>query len=153
VLYASSKGLTALAPKADGKPPEVLWQESKLAPATPSPLVDDGKVYNINGAGVLACADAKTGKIAWQLRLQVPLGEKTSRGVFTSTPLAAGGHLYIFNEDGVALVVNTGVKEGETGQIVSSHEFGEIILCTPAIADGALYVRSDKHLWKVGRHE
>ena len=98
---------------------------------------------------MLACADAKSGQIAWQLRLQVPLGEKTSRGVFTSTPVAAAGHLYIFNEDGVALVV----KGGEAGQIVSSHEFGETILCTPAIADGALYVRSDKPLWKVGRHE
>jgi outer membrane protein assembly factor BamB len=151
VLYAPAKGLTALESTADGRPPRVLWQEGKLAPATSSPLVEEGRVYNINGAGVLACADAKSGKFAWQLRLQVPLGdgEKTSRGVFTSTPVAAAGHLYIFNEDGVALVV----KGGETGAIVSSHEFGETILCTPAIADGALYVRSDKHLWKVGRHE
>jgi hypothetical protein len=36
---------------------------------------------------------------------------------------------------------------------VSSHEFGETILCTPAISGGALYVRSDKHLWKIGQHE
>ena len=149
VLYTPSKGLTALAPSADGKAPGVVWQSNKLAPGTSSPLVDEGRVYSVNGAGVLACADAKSGQIAWQLRLQVQLGEKTSRGVFTSTPVAAGGHLYIFNEDGVALIV----RGGETGEIVASHEFGEIILCTPAIADGALYVRSDKHLWKVGRHE
>jgi outer membrane protein assembly factor BamB len=149
VLYAPSKGLTALAPAADGKVPGVLWQSNKLAPATSSPLVEAGRVYSINGAGVLACADAKSGQIAWQLRLQVQLGEKTSRGVFTSSPVAAGGYLYLFNEDGVALVV----QGGEAGQIVASHDFGEIILCTPAIADGALYVRSDKHLWKVGRHE
>ena len=45
----------------------------------------------MSGAGVLACAEAKSGQSAWQLRLQVPLGEKTSRGVFTSTPVAAGG--------------------------------------------------------------
>ena len=149
VLYVPSKGLTALEPAADGQAPRVLWQSNKLAPATSSPLVEEGRVYNINGAGVLACADAKSGQIAWQLRLQVQLGEKTSRGVFTSTPIAAAGHLYIFNEDGVALVV----KGGAAGEIVASHEFGETILCTPAIADGALYVRSDKHLWKVGRHE
>ena len=149
VLYAPSKGLTALAPAAAGDAPQPLWQSNKLAPGTSSPLVEEGRVYCINGSGVLACADAKSGQITWQLRLQVQLGDKTSRGVFTSTPVAAAGHLYIFNEDGVALVV----KGGEAGQIVSSHDFGEIILCTPAIADGALYVRSDKHLWKVGRHE
>jgi len=28
------------------------------------------------------------------------------------------------------------VKAGETGEIVSSHEFGETILCSPAISDG-----------------
>jgi outer membrane protein assembly factor BamB len=149
MLFVPSKGLTALAPSAAGQPAEVGWQSNKLAPGSSSPLVDEGRVYCINGSGVLACGDTKSGQIAWQLRLQVPLGEKTSRGVFTSTPVAASGHLYVFNEDGVALVI----KGGEAGQIVSSHEFGETILCTPAIADGALYVRSDKHLWKVGRHE
>lgn len=147
VLYVPSKGLTALEPAAGGEAPRVLWQSNRLGPATPSALVDAGRVYNINGSGVLACADAKSAQILWQLRLQVQIGEKASRGVFTSTPVAAGGHLYIFNEDGVALVV----KEGEAGEIVAHHNFGETILCTPAIANGALYVRSDKHLWKIGK--
>jgi len=149
LLSVPSNGLTALEPSAMGEAPRVLWKSGKLAPATASPIVNGGRVYNINGSGVLACGDAKTGNILWQLRLQVPLGEKTSRGSFTSSPVAAGGHLYLFNEDGVAIVV----EEGEKGQIVSSHDFGETILCTPAIADGALYVRSDKHLWKIARHE
>jgi outer membrane protein assembly factor BamB len=147
VLYVPSKGLTALEPTTDGSAPRVLWSSNKLGPATPSPLVDGGKVYNINGAGVLACADVKSANILWQLRLQVQTGDKSSRGVFTSTPVAAGGHLYIFNEDGVAMIV----KQGESGEIVASHEFGETILCTPAIANGAVYVRSDKHLWKIGK--
>ena len=151
MLYVPSKGLTALEPPAAGETPRAIWQSNKLGPATSSPLVDDGRVYNINGAGVLACGDAKSGDILWQLRLQVPLGDgdKTSRGVFTSSPIAAGGHLYLFNEDGVAIVV----QEGDKGAIVASHEFGEVILATPAIAGSALYVRSDKHLWKIGHHE
>lgn len=146
LLFVPSKGLTALEPSAAGQPPKVLWQSNKLGPATASPLVIDGRVYNINGSGVLACANAKSAEILWQLRLQVPLGEKTSRGVFTSTPVAADGHLYCFNEDGVAIVV----QGGDMGQIVASHDFAETILATPAIADGALYIRSDKHLWKIG---
>jgi len=148
MLLVPSKGLTALEPQAPGQPPRVVWQSNRLGPATPSPLVEGGRVYNINGTGVLACADVKTGQVAWQVRLQVPVGEKTSRGDFTSTPVAAGGHLYAFNEEGIGMVV----KIGDEGKIVSSHEFGETILCTPAIADGALYVRSDKHLWKVGHN-
>ncbi len=147
LLIVPSGGLTALEPGAAGQPPRVLWQSNKLGPATASPLAFDDRVYNLNGAGVLACADAHDGKLLWQLRVQAQIGEKTSRGVFTSSPVAAGGHLYFFNEDGVAIVA----KGGETGEIVASHDFADMILCTPAIADGALFVRSDKHLWKVGK--
>jgi outer membrane protein assembly factor BamB len=147
-LFVPSNGLTALEPSAAGQPPRVLWKSAKLAPATASPLADGNRVFNLNGAGVAACADAKTGDILWQLRLVVTLGEKSSSAAFTSSPVAAGGHLYFFNEEGVAFIV----KAGETaGEIVASHAFGETILATPAIADGALYVRSDKHLWRIGK--
>jgi len=148
LVFVPSKGLTALEPSGPGKPPRELWHSGKLAPATASPLVDGDRVYNLNGAGVVACADAKTGEIIWQLRLVVTQGEKSSSAAFTSSPVAAGGHLYYVNEEGVAFVVKAGEKAGE---IVASHAFGETILATPAIADGALYVRSDKHLWKVGK--
>src|SRR5262245_8608265 len=147
LLYVPSNGLTALEPVGAGQAPRVLWQSGKLAPGTASPVVDGDRVYNLNGAGVLACGDAKSGDILWQLRLQVTVGEKASRGAFTSSPVAANGHLYFFNEDGVAIVV----QAGEQAEIVASHDFAETILATPAIANGALYVRSDKHLWKVGK--
>lgn len=149
-LYVPANGLTALEPPAEaGQPPKQAWQSGKLASVIPTPLVDDGRVYSINGTGVLVCADAKDGRVLWQLRMQVQSDEKTSNGAFTSTPVAAGGHLYLFDEGGMALVV----KEGQKGQIVAQHDFGETILCTPAIADGALYVRSDKHLWRIAASE
>jgi outer membrane protein assembly factor BamB len=147
-LYVPSNGLTALEPAAAGEAPRVLWQSNKLGPATATPLVMDNRVYNLNGAGVLACADAKDGQMRWQLRLAVTLGEKASSGAFTSSPVAANGHLYFFNEEGVVLVVKAAESAGE---IVAHHSFGETILATPAIADGALYIRSDKHLWKIGK--
>ena len=105
VLFVPSKGLTALEPAAAGQAPRVLWQSNKLGPATATPLVDGDRVYNLNGAGVLACADTKSGQILWQLRVQVTIGEKASSGSFTSSPVAAGGHLYFFNEEGVGMVV------------------------------------------------
>jgi outer membrane protein assembly factor BamB len=147
VLFVPSNGLTALEPAGAGKSPRVLWQSNKLGPATASPLVDGNRVYNLNSAGVLACADTKAGQILWQLRLQTTIGEKASSGAFTSSPVAAGGHLYFFNEEGVAFVV----RGGETGEIVATHDFAETILATPAIADGAVFIRSDRHLWKIGK--
>ena len=92
----------------------------------------------INGAGVLSCADTGSGKLIWQLRI----GQ--GQGAFWSTPVIAGGHLYCFREDGTASVV----KLGNRGELVGKYAFGETILASPAVADGALYVRSDRHLWK-----
>ena len=35
------------------------------------------------------------------------------------------------------------------GEIVSQLDLTETILCSPAAANNALYVRSDGHLWKI----
>ena len=148
MLFAPCKGLTALRINADGAKPEVVWQANRLGPGTPSALIYGGRVFSIGGAGVLNCGDVKDGKNLWQLRLQVQIGDKSSGGAFSATPVVSDGHLYLVNEEGILMVVG-GVTD--KGQIVSHHSFGETILATPAIADGGLFLRSDKHLWKVAR--
>ena len=35
------------------------------------------------------------------------------------------------------------------GKIVGEMDLGEMIQCTPAIGDGALFVRSNERLWKL----
>lgn len=137
ILLVPSFGLTALKFDGTSQTPEKLWNESKLSPGTSSPLAFDNDVYTINRAGVITSAAIETGKTQWQLRL---------KGQYSATPITAGGLIYTINEEGYFAVV----KPGETkGEIVGEGQFGETILCTPAIADGALYVRSDGHLWKV----
>ncbi len=135
-IYVPSHGLTALQPIKGKRVPKLLWQENRLSPATASPLVDRGRAYIVNSAGVLNCAQTGTGKVLWRLRLQGP---------FSSSPVAAGGYLYFFNEMGLGQAVRT----GEKGELAAEIDLGETILCTPAIANGALYVRSDHHLWKI----
>lgn len=137
LVFVPSHGITALRPIADSPAPEQLWRQGRLGPSMASPIVYRGKVYSLNGAGVLKCATAKTGKQEWQLRLPGP---------FSGTPVAAGGRLYFFNEKGRGIVVQ--VDGLPRGRIVSQKDLGETILCTPAVANGALYVRSDGHLWK-----
>ncbi len=136
-IYVPSGGLTALRYQPAGKAAEVVWASNALAPGNASPVVDHGRVYTINGSGVLLCGDAATGEGKWKLRL---------KGQFWATPVIAGDHMYIFNQDGLAQVVQLGDKSGE---IVGRGDFGEPIFGTPVIADGALYVRTDGHLWKI----
>lgn len=139
ILYVPSNGLTALTRPQEGKAAKVLWQSAKLSPATSSPLSYDGRVFTLNRTGVLTAAAADSGEVTWQLRL---------RGPYSSTPVIGAGHLFAFNEKGFAQIVNL---QGSKGKVVSELDFAETILCTPAIANGALFVRSDGHLWKLGQ--
>ena len=60
----------------------------------------------------------------------------------------ADNHLYAFNEKGTVQVVDLSTPEG---RIAGEMELGEMIQCSPAISNGALYVRSNKRIWKIAR--
>ncbi|MEZ6146208.1 MAG: PQQ-binding-like beta-propeller repeat protein [Planctomycetaceae bacterium] len=140
VVFVPSNGVTALkVGESNPSVPEILWNEGGLQPGTSSLTAADGRLYLINRGGVLASVNQKTGERLWQLRL---------KGNFSGSPVIAGKNLFTFNEDGEGFAVELGDEEGK---IVGTHELGETILCTPAIADGAIYVRSDGHLWKIAQ--
>lgn len=137
VVYAVSQGLTALQPPANESDVDVLWSEQKLAPGSPSPIVDGERVYVVSGK-ILTTGDASNGEVIWRMRL-------TGSSRYWSTPLLGNGHLYLFDQDGVARVVELGEKKGT---IVSEYELGGDVLCTPAASNDAIFVRSHSHLWK-----
>jgi hypothetical protein len=114
----------------------LAWNSSQLNPSPASPIVAGDRVYAVNGAGVLSCADLKDGKRLWQVRIG---------GRHWSTPVLAGNRIFCVNADGKAKVVQL----GESGKIVGTNDFGETVLGSPAVSDGALYVRSNRYLWKI----
>jgi len=137
VLYVPSHGLTALRLNPSGDPPERLWRSGQLRPATASPIVVADRAFVINAAGVLTCGATSDGSRLWQLRL---------KGPFSASPVASGRHLYCINEEGLLHIVDCLAEEGE---ILGTYDLAETILSTPALARGALYVRSDRRLWKL----
>lgn len=138
-IYIPSHGITTLKPSADGSSFEQVWNSPTLSPGTPSAVVMDGMTFTVNRSGALSAGDVESGKRIWQLRL---------KGPFSSTPVASNGHLFFFNERGVAYVVRPSKEKGE---IVSELDLGETILSSPAAADNALYIRSDGNLWKFAK--
>ncbi len=136
-ILVPSNGLTALQARADGKSHTQLWQDNKLGPGTASPTISGNKFYVINKANVLTCGKVDSGEIIWRMRLKGPM---------SGSPITTSHHLFVFNEDGLGQFVRLGEKDGEE---VASIELGETILCTPAVSEGSLYVRSDASLWKL----
>ncbi|MEX1231645.1 MAG: PQQ-binding-like beta-propeller repeat protein [Planctomycetaceae bacterium] len=136
-VFVPSNGLTALRTLPGSKEPAIVWQSPKAPPSTASPIYYDGRIFVVTRAGVLLCVDPTNGEEIWKMRVAGP---------FSSTPLAANGYIYLFNEAGIGYVVRAGETEGEQ---ISENDLQETILCTPSAANGGLYVRSDAHLWKI----
>ncbi len=135
-IYLPCGGLTALRYDAAKNALEQLWQEHRLQPENASPVVHEGRVYVMKSAGVVVCGDAASGKTLWQLRL---------RGPFWATPAIAGEHLYAVNHEGLVQVVRLGAQ----GTLAGTGQIDKGILASPAVADGAVYFRSNEHLWKI----
>jgi outer membrane protein assembly factor BamB len=136
-IIVASKGITALRASTDSPTVDVLWSENKLAPGAASPVAHDNRVYTVDRAPVLSCANASNGKIIWEQRL---------KGAFWATPLIAGDYIYCLNYEGDCQVVKPGKNKAE---LVATNTFGEKLQGSPAVADNAMYIRSDKHLWKI----
>jgi len=60
--------------------------------------------------------------------------------------VAGDGKLYACNENGLTSVV----RVGEKAELLAENDLKEEILGTPAIADGSLFIRTDKHLYRIG---
>jgi outer membrane protein assembly factor BamB len=130
--------LVAVRPGTEKADPRVVWQASQLRPNVSSPLYYDKRVYTLNPPNVLACADATDGKLLWQQRL--------APGTYWSSPVAADGKIYAANDAGTTTVVRAGAEP----KILARNTLDDSIIATPAIADGCLFLRSDRYVYCVG---
>ena len=61
--------------------------------------------------------------------------------------MAADGKIYLFSENGDALVLRAGRKP----QVLARNKLSGHFIASPAIADGRLFVRSDVELIAIGK--
>lgn len=126
----------------DGKPKDAfLWSVMRGGPYMPTPVVFENRVYLLDNSGILSCLDLGTGVKVFRQRLR---SDKAS--AYTSSPVAANGLLYCTSEEGHTFVVSLD-NEGKT---VAENDLGEAVLASPAIAQGKLLLRGEKHLFAIG---
>jgi outer membrane protein assembly factor BamB len=114
----------------------VAWSLRQGAPHTPSPILVGRELYTVSDAGVAQCLDAATGKVHWRMRLG---------GGFSASPVFADGKLYFLNEEGVTTVLAPGTQF----QKRAVNRIDGRTLASLAVADKALYLRSDAHLYRI----
>jgi outer membrane protein assembly factor BamB len=127
--------------KGDGLEPRELWRYDKsFTGVIPSPLVYQGVLYFVKNGGILTSLDAKTGAVLKTGRVQGALGG------FSSSPVAADGKIYLGSEDGNFAVL----RAGKEWDVISASDLGEGIYATPALSEGAIYLRTDAALYRFG---
>ena len=107
----------------------------------PTPLAYEGILYVLANNGVFDAYDLETGQEIYRQRLE-PVGSG-----FSASPVAADGRIYLSSEDGEIIVVAAGREFKKLGV----NSMGELLMATPALSDGAMYVRSAGSLFAIGR--
>lgn len=115
---------------------EVVWQRSKGIAHVPSPLLVDQELYVIDTSGVATCVDALTGEEYWRERLG---------GNHDASPVEVAGRIYFCGRDGKTTVLTAGREH----EILATNQLSGTFKASPAVADGALFLRSDTHLYRI----
>ena len=104
----------------------------------PTPILYRGLFYIGHHNARLAVYDAETGEPVYRARF-------SQGGAFTGSPVAADGKLYFPTEDGEVYVVRAGPSYEE----LAINSMGEVLMTTPAISDGSIFLRTAGHLYAI----
>jgi outer membrane protein assembly factor BamB len=119
----------------------IVWSRTGRGSYMPTPLIYDGILYVLSNNGLFDAYNLKTGEEIYRQRLPA-----VGSG-FSASPVAADGKIYLSNEDGEMLVI----AAGEKFKHLATNSMGELLMATPALSDGVMYVRSSASLFAVGR--
>lgn len=112
------------------------WSYKRNVMYKPTPVVVNERLYMIADTGVLTCLDPATGKGVYRHRVG---------GNFSASPIVAGDHIYLLNEDGDATVFTA----GPAFEPVSAGRFDEGFMSSPAVVGDTLILRSKTHLYRI----
>ncbi len=127
-------------PKGQDSSQSIVWSNSNEGTYIPTPIVYGGFLFTLNVNGIMTAYNPETGQRAFR-------GRVGTGGSFSASPIAADGRLYIASEDGEVYVLFAG--PGLTQ--IAKNDMKEVIMATPAIADGLIVVRTLGHLYGIGQ--
>ncbi len=123
--------------KGDVTESHVVWKQKRGMPPRSSPLLVGDLLFVVNHDGIATCLEAKTGRPVWKKRL---------RGDYSASPIHAGERIYFFNEDAVCTVV----RSSRQYEVLAVNTVGEERqMASPAAAGDSLFVRTEKHLYRI----
>jgi len=119
----------------DGK---IVWEGFDYLPDVSSPVAYKDMVFFTTSYGDLACFNQKDGAVLWH--------HEFDNG-FYGSPVIADGKLYCIDRTGTTVIV----EAAREFKLIGQPTLGEKSDCTPAFADGTMYIRGQKNLYCIGK--
>ena len=115
----------------------IAWRHNRASYVSyvPSPIAAGDYFLVVSDPGYACCFEAATGKLLWQEKL----------GEHHASLVSAGGLVYFLSDDGVTTVV----RPGTTFEAVARNELGERCFASPALSQGQIFIRGDRHLFAI----
>lgn len=137
-IKPSARGDITLAKDATSSA-HVVWSRTGRGSYMPTPLIYKGILYVLANNGVFDAYDVETGAEIYRQRLP-HLGSG-----FSASPVASDDKIYLSSEDGEVLVI----AAGREFKLLGTSTMGELLMATPAISDGVLYIRTANSLFAI----
>ena len=139
-VNAGATGKFALVTR-DDKPEQIAWSVPRGGPPMASPLVYSGYLYILEErGGLMSCYNAADGTRVYQQRVPSAKG-------FTASPWAYEGKVFCLDEGGQTFVIQAGPEF----KLVAQNPLDEMCWASPAVSDGAVFLRGTEHLFCIER--
>lgn len=128
--------------KGDCTKTHIAWEQKRNSPQMASILYIKPCIYTGTDNGSFTAYEAATGEFLWQKRVGGPINP---------SPLFADGKIYVLDENGKTTVFKPSNASTEPAEVISENDLEEHALASIAVAGKQLLIRTDHHLWCIGK--
>lgn len=118
----------------------IAWSHDNGMPSMVSAVIVDDYLFIPNHSGVLTSLNKTTGEVSFRDRIG---------GQYYASPLVSEGLIYFFATDGTTRIFTADFDF----LLEEENTLPEGIMATPAVVDGALFIRTDHHVWRIENQE
>lgn len=118
--------------RVDSKP-KLAFRIRRSAPYVPTPVVKGKRAFLLSDQGIASMIDLTNGDTLYS--------ERTNKRFFGS-PVLVGDFYYAIATDGDVVVI----RDGDEFELVATNPLGAPTHSTPAVANNAMFVRTNTHL-------
>jgi outer membrane protein assembly factor BamB len=115
----------------------IVWQSAEIDRSMATVSIADGLFYATDYSGNIHCLDAQTGQHLWKVNTESPIWSST---------LAADDKIFVGTEKKELWILEAGRQK----KVLNTIRFPDVIYNTPTIANGVMYIATERNLYAIG---